>query len=961
MRKRKFRVRDYVPNATLTQKQADDVHEMSELLEELQVRTAMRSRVRSFFSRAGGRGCLHAVLTDIAFPRVAQDELEITKTMLASERAAFGDKLKREFNDDANLERLLESDSGRQNVVRAIAALTATGIREDLSTDAEKNIEEDDIADYTHESFVANRVQHGGGLLVEYLSAVMHNLSSGTAASSSAAATAPSTTLGKRVKRGAAQAIAAMYSAVDPSFRWAYAVGRNVVFRSALTDPFLQDVEYDSVPGGYSRSGLRYVMDKWCKNVKYTYPEDKDVLITMDNVGRYRQGSSRVGLTHRVAVVANGLVNTLKKGTERMLQGTYTLSPALYQPWNVVPENLMDVEDSRRDGERQSEREYLEDEIDTYIHEQLEHVIAGCKRRDDGTLEDGLVEEAKVRPEPVPGARRERDPYTKVCKRCLHQNEGSKQKCFACDHGLPTKKEMEQEKRLTAGGIEEVFPEAAPRRYQKTTQVVRGVSFDDSGRKIEDAGVELDALRDEFPDQIVETMQLPVVPVNPNTTTAIKHVMDRYYQLLGLRGYTKESVTPAREWLIVVRDEGATESKSEENPRVLSLLGSGHEEQVYIKRLCKIAFELGGDFLCKVLGFTDKAAEVIFANAKHPHKPWQMLMLVFRPVVTRAFVREFLQDSNVDDQDRSAEGFRKWLQGHPRQLLARFFVLREVPALACFRAAVRRYRRCEGSGDPLIHARTFTAARKVLHPLLWSRNAPRYAPAVLREMATVQFRMPAPVRRLVECFQSHMGQGWDWKMENGNRRLKRSLSGANTRRTWTIGAMLLDFTERCRVALAKAAGRRDVDHETATRTLPDLEPVMRRMEKLIYQARWLELEGESDSVVPRPLDKSKMLAASALRYYEDGDRLMRDAIQDLRNTEGLKTPLFRVKAKWTAVGESETIDSAPTDERDDLEEEPNEEEMMELQDDYNQDALEFLGFEEGGEEGTAQGDDEGSE
>ena len=234
MRKRKFMTRDYVPNTTLTQKQADTVHEMNKLLEELQVRTAMRSRVRSFSlveSRAGGRGCLRAVLTDIAFPRVSQEELESTKTMLASERAAFGDKLKREFNDDANLERLLESDSGRQNVVRAIAALTAAGISEDLSTDATKNIEEDDIAEYTHESFVANRTQHGGGLLVDYLSAVMHNLStphpSGTAASSSAAATAPSTTLGKRVKRGVAQAIAAIYSAVDPSFRWAFVVGRN--------------------------------------------------------------------------------------------------------------------------------------------------------------------------------------------------------------------------------------------------------------------------------------------------------------------------------------------------------------------------------------------------------------------------------------------------------------------------------------------------------------------------------------------------------------------------------------------------------------------------------------------------------------------------------------------------------------------------------------------------------------
>ena len=915
-------------------------------------------------SRASGRGRLRVVLTHTWFPRAAQAENDHIKKLLAQEREIYSDKLSRDYNDDANLNRLLASDSGRQKVVQALSALTAEGITEDLSKDAMNRLSEDDITNYTHGSFVADRKRHGAGLLVDYLHAVMRHLSarqpSSAAASSSAAATTPSTNLAKRIERGAAQAIAAAYSAVEPSFRWAFAVGRNVVFRSALTDPFLLDLEYDSVPGGYSRTGLRYVMEKWCENVKYEYPKDKDVLVTMDNVGRYRQGTSRVGLTHCVAVVSNGLANFLKKGTEKMLQLSYELSPAHYGTWEVVPDGLMDVEVDRRDNEPLSERGYLDDEIDNFIKEQLDHVATRCEVSADGTFEDELVKDARDHPEPYPGDRRERDPYTKTCLNCLTENAGGKQKCLGCKASLPTKYEQDQRLAQDAGGIEEIFPAPAPRQYKKTTQVVRGVSFDDSGRMIVDAGVELDALRDDPQDQHVDTRQLPVVPVNPNTKTAITHVMGKYYELLGLRNHCKDEEC-CREWLITVRDEGATETASEENTRVLSLLGSGHEEQVYIKRLCKIAFELGGDFLCKVLGFTDKAAEVIFANAKHPHKPWQLLMLVFRPVVTRAFVREFIHDSSIPHEEWTVVRFREWLNRHPRQILARFFVLRELPALACFRSAVRRYKRGGVESDPSVHARIFTAARKVLHPVLWSRKAPRYAPAVLKEMATVQCRMPASVRSLVECFLSHMGQGWDWKQENGNRRLKRSMSGANTRRTWIMGAMLLDFTERCRVALAKATGRRDVDRETATRTLPDLEPVMRRMEKIIWQKRWLKPEGDSDSVVPRPLDTSKTLARSALRYYEDGEKLMRDAIQDLRNTEGLKTPVFQVKAKWTAVGVSEAVDTAPTDERDDLEEEPNEEEMMELQHDNNQPALDFFGFEQSGEEGDGDGGDEGGE
>ena len=135
------------------------------------------------------------------------------------------------------------------------------------------------------------------------------------------------------------------------------------------------------------------------------------------------------------------------------------------------------------------------------------------------------------------------------------------------------------------------------------------------------------------------------------------------------------------------------------------------------------------------------------------------------------------------------------------------------------------------------------------------------------------------------------------------------------------------------------------------------------MEKLMYQARWLKPEGEPDSVVPHPLDTSKKLARGALRYYEDGGKLIRDAIRGLRVTTGLDSPQFKVKAKWTAVGGSEMVDFAPSDERCgcDLEEEPNEEEMMELQLNNNQSTLDFLEFEQSGEEGDGDGGDEGGE
>ena len=137
----------------------------------------LRQFVSVVESRAGGRGRVRAVLTDIWYLRVEQNETESITNLLASERHAFSEKLAREYNDDANLDRLLASDSGRQKVVEAFAALTAEGMNKDLTTDAVTKLSEDIIANYSHASFVADRKRHGAELLVDYLSAVMRDLS----------------------------------------------------------------------------------------------------------------------------------------------------------------------------------------------------------------------------------------------------------------------------------------------------------------------------------------------------------------------------------------------------------------------------------------------------------------------------------------------------------------------------------------------------------------------------------------------------------------------------------------------------------------------------------------------------------------------------------------------------------------------------------------------------------------
>jgi len=158
---------------------------------------------------------------------------------------------------------------------------------------------------------------------------------------------------------------------------------------------------------------------------------------------------------------------------------------------------------------------------------------------------------------------------------------------------------------------------------------------------------------------------------------------------------------------------------------------------INVRRYSKVGFHFGGRYLAGVLGFTERAAEIIIMEAKHPHKPWQILMHFFRPAITRAFCRQFVHDPNDVGGEKTVRRFIDWLKQHPRQLLANFFVLRELPALACVRSGVRWYERGPEAG-PKIHVRTFTAGRKTLTPVLYACNSTRYGPAVIKEVGTVE-------------------------------------------------------------------------------------------------------------------------------------------------------------------------------------------------------------------------------
>jgi hypothetical protein len=88
-----------------------------------------------------------------------------------------------------------------------------------------------------------------------------------------------------------------------------------------------------------------------------------------------------------------------------------------------------------------------------------------------------------------------------------------------------------------------------------------------------------------------------------------------------------------REWLIIIRDFGATENLDLQIPNILSLLGAGHEEMAYLRVVSKLVYILCGGDLMDILGFLTENAGLMLAAGKSTHKAGRCKLNPVEPVL----------------------------------------------------------------------------------------------------------------------------------------------------------------------------------------------------------------------------------------------------------------------------------------------------------------------------------------
>ena len=210
-----------------------------------------------------------------------------------------------------------------------------------------------------------------------------------------------------------------------------------------------------------------------------------------------------------------------------------------------------------------------------------------CRSLPAGSYKDEVVEAAHSDPEPEPRKKVAPEVVVKTCPRCLRTWTWHN-KCPGCKTSLPTKKDTLMAEAGSREAQEQVYQANTAQRFTKAAHRVTSVSTGADGQPTYSTKTVSEPLFHKTEGQSVKSMQLPIIAMNPNNDVAINAIMREYYQLVGLRSYTKTDQRVDHEWVIVDRDDGATQAGADSDPRVLSLLGSGHEAGPNTCPLCQL-------------------------------------------------------------------------------------------------------------------------------------------------------------------------------------------------------------------------------------------------------------------------------------------------------------------------------------------------------------------------------------
>ena len=369
-------------------------------------------------------------------------------------------ELRAEVGEDAGamaIAALLKTADGQRHVAEKLALKIAEGVKAECAAKnwyqaATRPHLKDDVIGYSHAAWNA---ANAGGLawLLQYFLCALF-----TAVAPASASTLGADVAGRaaRTARFTATATACVYACSSVHFVWMFGVLQSVYLRCKSNSREVVDVAAATTPGAPKYTAVMTMCAAWvaCWELSFVMTARTMILLLMDNVGRYRLGTSRMQAT-AVARPVNcnaAAVHFTGMGEEvQNLMKRPELSPQVWQlEWETTPDNIYKLETTARHGEDRSESEILDAQGDAFVLRAFQDL--GAKRDAvAGTWSDAITEAFPRRadepevPEQQPDAedmveledgRKVASRDAKVCEACKTPWYKSTRHCGYCGYAL---------------------------------------------------------------------------------------------------------------------------------------------------------------------------------------------------------------------------------------------------------------------------------------------------------------------------------------------------------------------------------------------------------------------------------------------------------------------------------------------------------------------------------------------
>mmetsp|Transcript_3616 Transcript_3616/g.12925 ORF Transcript_3616/g.12925 Transcript_3616/m.12925 type:complete len:657 (-) Transcript_3616:1051-3021(-) len=610
---------------------------------------------------------------------------------------------------------------------------------------------------------------------------------------------------------------------------------------------------------------------------------DTDALGQADNVGIYDEKSGRRRLIFHRPTMCNIIVFHFRRVGHALLQMQLRHSPLNWPPWSAVQPTVFAPRPDVQRGETVSEKSLLEKEVQGFLTEQFLEVQRRMRQKDDGSWEDPFEKEVVARMAEEDKAAKDAQPDDKkVCPKCLTVHQGDpdirRTTCKYCTDSirLPT---LALSRREQGTGT----AEAQRFRAAREAQLESAAKYKLSG------AMESDKCTTQREVYDVDVDLLPIINLNPSTLAAKKEVADHFGSMLKVRGFCPDDQVK-REWAFIGGDEGATDDEMRQDPkdpemsskyaRFVHVIGTGHEEFCFLRVLSGISWHVTGDVLAEAHGMVKPGGKNLLHKAFDHHKS-RVFLLFQRIAITRELMREYFLSCWGE---KTVEGFNTWLNDASEldattAFLGKFFIRREMSAMTLYHYGIRQN-----------EYRSYSAGRKMLTPTLYARNANKYAPRIIKDIAIHEGRLTREVREMREDTLSLHGQGYDMYEEQDNKAAKSYMHG-NTEQQWRIASVLRAVAPVLRSKLAKEVGMsRSVRAQGTSHAPTDLtRDLENAAEWFIRNKRPLSPQAGRTNLVS--LRGDELLKDSNL-YYEQGMMGLQVAVVALLNKTHEPNPVF---------------------------------------------------------------------